>query len=55
MAHITKQERVGLEELFTTIEKHRYHSKWKTFASWLKVSHKQNKRFMMKSFKTFKH
>jgi hypothetical protein len=55
VSEITKQERIGLDELFTAIEKHRYHSKWKVVGHWLKTAHKEQKRFMMKSFKTFKH
>lgn len=54
MSHITKQERIGLDELFTSIEKHRYHSKWKTVNHWLKLAHKQQKRFMMRSFKVLR-
>ena len=54
MSQITKQERIGLDELFTSIEKHRYHSKWKSVSRFLKTAGKQQKRFMMKSFKTFK-
>ena len=52
MSHITKQERNGLDELFTAIEKHRYHSRWTLFHRWVKVS---NKKFLTKSFKLFKH
>ena len=54
MSQITKQERMGLDELFTAIEKHRYHSKWKTISRWVKIAHKQQKRFMMRSFKSLK-
>jgi len=54
VSQITKQERIGLDELFTAIEKHRYNSKWKTVSRWVKSAHKQQKRFMMKSFKALK-
>lgn len=55
MSHITKQERIGLDELFTAIEKHRYHSRWKTLGLWIKATHKHQKRFMARSFKALKH
>ncbi len=55
MSQITKNERVGLEELFTAIEKHRYHSRWKVLSRWIKTAHRQQKRFVMRSFKAFKH
>jgi hypothetical protein len=55
VSQITNNERVGLEELFTAIEKHRYHSRWKVLGRWIKARHKQQKRFMMRSFRAFKH
>lgn len=55
MSEITKQERIGLEELFTAIEKHRYHSKGKALGHWVKTTYQTNRRFMMKSFKSLKH
>lgn len=55
MSHMTKQERIGLDELFTAIEKHRYHSRLKGLGHWMKATHKQQKRFMANFFKALRH